>query len=251
MKARIFLIRVLALTVPLAAASAWLHPAEDRSRSWSLLRSEYRLFLLEGMKAQGLGLSLFATPETLSPEALRASATVGHLILARARPNTWSEDAVRDLSRMIVSQSEEFGLSPLLVLSLIDVESRFDPKAISPVGARGLLQLMPATAAELAASLGLPWSGEADLEDPALNLRLGLSYYKVLQSRYQNPEHVFAAYNMGPGALNRKLANGEEVSRVYYEKVMSAMQAYRRKARDPKVVPVHAPAPQKGRISWL
>ncbi len=213
---------LMAMAVPMAAAFLWVEPGSEAGRLWPLLRSEYRLFLLDAPKAQA---------PALSPALFRESLTVGHLIALRARPGLWSEDKIRDLSHLIVLQSREFGLSPLLVLSLIDVESRFDPKAVSPRGAVGLMQLMPNTAAELAGALGLSWNGPEDLHDPELNLRLGLSYFKRMQERFETQKHALAAYNIGPGALVRKLANGEEVSSSYYEKVMSAMRAYKREAR--------------------
>ena len=90
-------------------------------------------------------------------------------------------------------------IDPLLVLSLIRQESAFNPEARSHVGARGLMQLMPATARELKKGVRTQ-----QLVDPNLNLRLGIRYFKRLLKKYDgNLIHSLAAYNAGEGNLKR------------------------------------------------
>jgi soluble lytic murein transglycosylase len=89
-------------------------------------------------------------------------------------------------------------LSEDLLLGVAKQESRFTPAVRSPVGAVGLMQLMPETAAELA---GKPLSG-TDLEDPARNVALGARYLRGLLDQWQgNPLLAVASYNAGPGAV--------------------------------------------------
>jgi soluble lytic murein transglycosylase-like protein len=84
------------------------------------------------------------------------------------------------------------------VLSLIDVESRFDPQAISPKGARGLMQLLPATAARYG------MHALTELHDPQRNIDLGVRHLKdLLQSNQDNWALALAAYNAGNGAVQR------------------------------------------------
>ncbi len=90
-----------------------------------------------------------------------------------------------------------------LVLGMIRQESAFDLTAQSHAGARGLMQLMPATARELAGKLGLGYSTE-QLFEPATNIRLGTTYFRsVLDTFDGNVELALAGYNAGPNRMRR------------------------------------------------
>lgn len=98
-----------------------------------------------------------------------------------------------------------------LVDSVIGQESGGDALAVSPKGARGLMQLMPDTAREVAAELGLPYDEGRLTSDPAYNKALGSAYLGKMLDRYDG-EHVLAlaAYNAGPGKVDEWLkSNGD------------------------------------------
>jgi len=88
-----------------------------------------------------------------------------------------------------VAQAEDF--YPDFVLSVARIESHFRADQVSPKGAVGLMQLMPATAARFA----------VDICDPADNVRGGVRYLRILHDRYHNPFYMLAAYNAGEDAV--------------------------------------------------
>ena len=95
------------------------------------------------------------------------------------------------------------GLDPALVAGLIRAESSFNPKATSPVGARGLMQLMPDVGRALAQSRGLPNLDPDRLYEPILNIRLGTAHLRGLFGGKREVAHVLAAYNAGESRVKR------------------------------------------------
>lgn len=97
--------------------------------------------------------------------------------------------------QLISTHASAHGVSADLVRAVIQAESAFNPSARSVKGAMGLMQLMPATAADY---------GVVNAYDPADNIRAGVSYLKSLLTRYSNSEELaLAAYNAGPGAVEK------------------------------------------------
>ncbi|MCP3099213.1 transglycosylase SLT domain-containing protein [Myxococcus sp. K15C18031901] len=95
-------------------------------------------------------------------------------------------------------------VDPDLMQGLIREESRFRPEARSATGALGLAQLMPATARQVASALKLSEVSESSLLQPAQNVRLGAAYLGQLLARFGgNKAYAVAAYNAGPGAVDR------------------------------------------------
>lgn len=100
-----------------------------------------------------------------------------------------------DLRQLVHTISRENGVDPKLVDALVRVESSYDPNAVSRVGAMGLMQLMPATAARLDID---------DPFDPEKNVRGGVRELSRLLERYSgNLQFALAAYNAGEGAVAR------------------------------------------------
>ncbi len=97
-----------------------------------------------------------------------------------------------------------------LIHAIARQESQFDRTAVSHAGARGLMQLMPATAREQSGKMGLTYAASALTEDPALSIKLGSSYFQRIYTNYGSYPLAIAAYNAGGGNVNKWLrANGD------------------------------------------
>lgn len=111
-------------------------------------------------------------------------------------------------------------LDPWLLMALSRRESAFNPHARSPVGATGLMQLMPATAKQVARQIGMTLDGNEALHDPDTNLRLGGQYLADLLQRYNgNRVLALAAYNAGPHRVDRWLDGRELPFDVFIESI--------------------------------
>jgi soluble lytic murein transglycosylase-like protein len=95
---------------------------------------------------------------------------------------------------MVEETAKNLDVSPLLVDSVIQVESNYNPYAISPKGAQGLMQLMPATARRF---------GVKNSFDPQQNIEGGVRYLKFLQETFQDDRLAVAAYNAGEKAVTK------------------------------------------------
>ncbi|MGB0452975.1 MAG: lytic transglycosylase domain-containing protein [Bacteriovoracaceae bacterium] len=121
--------------------------------------------------------------------------------------------------------SEHYSIDPFWFLSVMKVESHFNPKALSRVKAKGLMQLMPSTAHELFRKLDNPVSKKvADqlVWDTQVNMELGAFYLKKLLRRFNyNYKLATIAYNMGPTWVRRRLRKSQPVGRRnhYWNKV--------------------------------
>jgi len=98
----------------------------------------------------------------------------------------------------LTAAAREDGLDPALVAALILQESSFDADALSRVGARGLMQVMPATGRRIARAKGVRYK-RAALNDPMTSLDFGTHYLRQMSERFTGAvEQVLAAYNAGP-----------------------------------------------------
>ena len=140
------------------------------------------------------------------------------LVLRRAYPDLYSyrdSDLPREAWEIffplvewetIKDEARRNGIDPYLAAGLIRQESVFNPNAVSRVGARGLMQLMPATGQLVAKRQGNGRITPADLFNPTLNIKLGMSYLAQMLGEFGRIEYAAAAYNAGPARARRWLA---------------------------------------------
>lgn len=114
----------------------------------------------------------------------------------------------------------ELGVDPFYVLSIMWAESSFNQEATSVVGAKGLMQIMPATKIYLKNKfnkkmfkyLSKKIKNVSRLNDNTIeNIILGTFYIKYLKNKFNDPIHVAAAYNMGPGWANKRISQGKKI----------------------------------------
>lgn len=147
---------------------------------------------------------------------------VANELLTRNR--TMTEGEVLRVAQALCEEAEALGHDPLLFLAVIRVESNFNHYAVSPVGAEGLMQLMPPTAEWMAERVGQDWSDHHSF-DPVLNVRLGSRYLAHLYRQLGRMDFALTAYNRGPQATRyivRKYGDlPQEVHDFYSGKVLA------------------------------
>ena len=125
------------------------------------------------------------TPQA-SAKALDPVASASSPAIAAVETNT-------EIPALVEAAAKKYSVDPLLVHSVIQVESNYNPYAVSPKGAQGLMQLMPGTARRF---------GVSNAFDPADNIEGGVRYLAYLSSLFpQDPRLAIAAYNAGEGAV--------------------------------------------------
>ncbi len=119
-----------------------------------------------------------AAPNSLTPSSLRAHSAT---------------DAERLYQPLFESAGERWDVDPALLAAIAQTESAFNPDAVSPVGAQGLMQFMPATAAEMG----------VDPSNPASAIDGAARYLRTSLDQFESPELAIASYNAGRGAVSR------------------------------------------------
>jgi soluble lytic murein transglycosylase len=135
----------------------------------------------------------------------------------------------RQLAQAISEESAAAGYDPLLVLALIHVESDFDEGARSPMGARGLMQMLPSTLAHVAEREGLHLSAEEVAADAALCVRLGVRLLRTFHDQFGSLDLALMAYNAGPTRVRLALkeGDGEPPARGYARRVQREYRRFR------------------------
>lgn len=154
----------------------------------------------------------------------------------------WS--AAYPMAHLSVIRNHAGSLDPLLAAAIIREESQYDARALSRVGAVGLMQLMPMTAQTVAKQVGEGVVGREDLFDEGTNIRYGVRYLEQLLQQFSgNIIHAVAAYNAGPQAVSAWVAKYQDrppdefvelipfqETRYYVKRVLRSYREYQRLA---------------------
>jgi soluble lytic murein transglycosylase-like protein len=156
---------------------------------------------------------LVSHPEARRPEPPQLDLRRWHRVYRFASRYRISPDLAGAIHDAAVAE----GLEPELAFRVVNVESEFNPRATSPVGAVGLTQLMPATARHF-----VPGVTRKQLYDPHLNLRVGFRYLRGLIREYKSVRLALLVYNRGPVAVQAALDSGQDPANGYERVVLGS-----------------------------
>lgn len=114
-----------------------------------------------------------------------------------------------DYKAYIEEYSSQYSLDPLLVLSVIKAESKFNENSTSNKGAKGLMQIMDSTGEWISSNVGISYFLPHMLYDPETNIKMGCWYLNNLIEQFGNIKTALAAYNAGSGNVSKWLEDSE------------------------------------------
>ncbi|CAG1018774.1 Membrane-bound lytic murein transglycosylase C [Burkholderiaceae bacterium] len=197
----------------------WIHAnGQGVERSDAVAAFFFQIAAEQGIEQARRMLSVVGGPTTDVPECMRerAPAPVPAAAAPKAAPPATS--APPHIVRLVNTLAPQFKVEPQLALAIIAVESNFDPAALSPRNAKGLMQLIPDTASRF--NVRNPY-------DPAQNIRGGMAYLRWLLAYFEGDvKLVAAAYNAGEGVVDRYRGVPPYLeTRNYVERIVRLMGA--------------------------
>ena len=171
-----------------------------------------------------------------APRAPRPKDLVRIYSIVKSRCRDVTDAEIWQIAEVIQDESAKRKIDPLLVLALIQVESGFRYGTVSPMGARGLMQIMPDTGRSLTRAVGHEYGVRPaaftpeSLDDPLFNIRLGVYYLHDLQKQFQNISLALSAYHLGPVEIQNRLDNNVEYPFDFAALVLDAYRRYKTSA---------------------
>jgi soluble lytic murein transglycosylase len=124
------------------------------------------------------------------------------------------------ISEAVLEESGRHDLDYRFVLAVMKVESNFRYRAVSPQGARGLLQVKPSLAKHIAEDAGVQWHGAKTLDEPEKNIRIGVYFLSDLIDTFETTVAALHAYNIGPTRLRESAGAKNRTPRGFSKSVL-------------------------------
>jgi soluble lytic murein transglycosylase len=215
---------------PIEPTRSFLPPRKEEEKDRALVRAEWlarggfpelvRLELESRVRKQPLGLGLrMEIAKLLHPTGAHFAAVrvvvdgLGDALKRGIDPGwreAWDLAWPRPFRETVEGAAKEFGAEPALIYSIMREESTYRAEVVSPVGARGLMQIMPPTGRDIAHALGVPGFDVEWLFEPETSIRFGSYYLRKLMRMFEGRQPLaIAAYNAGPDAVSRWVEQGD------------------------------------------
>src|SRR5262245_61628185 len=145
------------------------------------------------------------------------------------------------LAAVVRVESQRHTLDPMLILAVIKTERCFDQGSVYVSRARGMMQILPVVGKAIAWETGMEkWSVEKNLDDPVVNIKIGVSYLRRLKEKFRDLRLTLAAYRWGPVEIANRLSTETPVPLEYSQKVLDHYRLFRAETPAiPKVIPIH------------
>ncbi len=152
-------------------------------------------------------------------------------VIKRYRPSI-GRYKIAELADVICEVGENYNYDPMFLLAIIFTESSFRNKAVSRVGAMGLMQIRPFVGKYLAHETNTRWQGRKTLFDPYVNIKLGAYYLGKLYQRFDGDlKLALEAYNNGPTRVKNRIRKYGYFSSPYSQKVFNTYEKLRKNVR--------------------
>lgn len=132
-----------------------------------------------------------------------------------------SDDELSTIAEIVYDESFKKKLDYRLVLAIMKIESNFRYGAISRKGARGLLQVKPSLAKYIAQDVGVSWKGDATLDEPEKNIKIGVHVFSQLIEDFESINMALHAYHVGPTRLKEIVADKKKPEKRYLNLVLN------------------------------
>jgi hypothetical protein len=132
----------------------------------------------------------------------------------------FTDEEKQQLASVVFSECEKYDYDPMFLMAVILTESSFKRKQVSPLGARGLMQIRPFVGKSLAGKMDLKWEGSDMLMQPGVNVQMGSRHLFDMILKFKDVRKAIMSYNVGEAELRSRMREDKPLPSSYLNKVM-------------------------------